>query len=151
MKNASQIIQSISYQPQFAKLLEYGCIKQLLSLLLPTYQNIIKRGFIKNQTLYFILKTNINKQDKDNIINLIKSILNFGAYKIQQCEDISISDVKLIVDMKPEQKASLYPDTISHISYKERAKAGIGYTFKEPKLQFIADEINSILRKNSDS
>ncbi|MFA7069410.1 MAG: hypothetical protein WC144_01050 [Sulfurimonas sp.] len=151
MKNTKQIFDVIVNQPQFSKLLEYKYINYLKSLLLPSYQNLIKYGYIKNQILTFVLKTNIAKQERDNIINIIKSILNLISKQNDGYIYVDIKDVVLRVDFSPIKLYDFYPKTIPHIKYKERAKGDVVASFRDEKLNKIAKEIMQIIKKHHES
>lgn len=155
MKNASEIISSLQNQPQFYKLVEYSCIKKLKSLLLPSIQNIIKYGYIKNDILYLILSTNINKHDKDNIINIIKAILNLksrGEFdSFVECSSVEIKDILIKVDLTPKKQIVLYPSHFITIKYKERAKGNIKIEIKDKKLLSIANDILKIIKWHNDT
>ena len=63
MKNASQIITSIQYKPQFKKVLDYKCISKLISIILPSLQKSIKHGFIHKNIFYITITASLNKYD----------------------------------------------------------------------------------------
>ena len=150
MKNASQIINTIQDKPQFSKLLTYKCIHKLSSSLLLSIQKNIKYGYIKNNTLYFILTTRLNKLDIDNIINTIKMILNspmiLESEKFVECLGIKIDDVKIFTDPKPQKKFTPF-STNSHIqTYQERATGEIEVEIEDEKLKLLAQSILDIIK-----
>lgn len=155
MKNASQIINSIQYKPQYRKILEHKCIDRLKSSLLPSIQSNIKYGFIKNNKLYFTISATLNKYDKDNIINTIKMILKspmiLESDKFFECLDINIEDVIVYVDHKPKIVFKPY-STYSHLlTYKERASGNIEVNIKEPKLRELVMSIQEIIKAKNES
>ena len=151
MKNAGQILTSLQYKPQFSKILESKCINRLKSSLLPTIQNNIKYGYIKNSTLTFVLTTRLNKLDVDNIINTIKLILNSPMIKESQsfvdCFDIQIDDVKIYTDFKPRKKAFLYETHTHELHYKERANGNFDIDIKDENLHKLAQSILEIIKE----
>lgn len=152
MKNASQIINTLQYKPQFSKLLEHKCIHRLKSSLLLSIQNNIKYGYIKNNTLYFVLTTRLNKLDLDNIINTIKMILNspmiLESEKFCECLGMGIEDVKIYTDPKPQKKFNA-TDATSHLqTYPERASGDIKIEIEDEKLNKLAQSILEIIKAN---
>jgi len=150
MKNASQIITTIQHKPQFSKLTESKCITRLKSSLLPSIQHNIKYGYIKNNTLYLVLTTRLNKLDIDSIINTIKMILNspmiLQSDNFLECLDAGIEDVKIYTDHKPQKKVKLFT-TSAHIdTYKERATGEIKIEIKDEKLNRLAQSISKIIK-----
>lgn len=145
MKKACDIIKSLQNLPHFHKLLELKCIENLKSVLLPTLQRIIKYAYIKNEILYLIFLTNLNKYDKDNITNTIKLLLNSQmlAEANLECKNIKIVDVVCKVDYKDRSIKKIYYSTIP--KYTERA-TGKKCVLKDATLQKIADEISSIIK-----
>lgn len=153
MKNASQIITSIQYKPQFKKILHHKCIKKLLSLILPTLQKSIKHGFIHKNIFYITIAASLNKYDKDNIINTIKMVLNspmiLESQKFLECQDVNIEDVIVYVDHKPKQNLQLHTTQTHTLHYTERASGNIAINIEDEKLQKLAQEIQEIIKKES--
>lgn len=151
MKNASQIITTLQYKPQFSKILESKCINRLKSSLLLSIQNNIKYGYIKNNTLTFVLTTRLNKLDADNIINTIKLILNspmiLESQNFVECFDIQIDDVKIYTDYKPQNKSLLYTTNAHELHYKERATGDIDINIEDEKLYELAQSILNIIKE----
>jgi len=155
MKNASQIITSIQYKPQYHKLLEHKCINKLKSALLLSVQNYIKYGYIKNNKLFFVMSATLNKLDVNNNINTIKMILNspmiLESEKFLECLDFQIDDVVFYVDHKPKQNITLHPTNTSKSTYKERATGSLHVEMKDEKLQELALEISKLIKKINES
>lgn len=147
MKKACDIIKSLQNLPHFHKLLELKCIDNLKSVLLPTLQRIIKYAYIKNEVLYLIFLTNLNKYDKDNIINTIKLLLNSQmlAEANLECKNIKIVDVVCKVDYKDKSIKKIYYSSIP--KYTERA-TGKRVVLRDAQLQKIADDISTIITSN---
>lgn len=136
-------------------MLENKCVSRLKSSLLPSIQNNIKYGFIKNNKLYFTISSTLNKYDKDNIINTIKMILKspmiLESDKFIECFNIEIEDVIVYVDHKP--KVIFKPHcTDSHsLTYKERSSGEFEINLHDEKLNSLARAIQEIIKKtNSD-
>ena len=155
MKNASQIITTIQYKPQYHKLLEHKCIDKLKSSLLLSVQNYIKYGYIKNNKLFFVISATLNKLDINNNINTIKMILNspmiLESEKFLECLDFQIDDVVFYVDHKPKQKLQLHQTHSADATYAERASGSLHVEMQDEKLQKLADEILNIIKATNDS
>ena len=152
MKNASQIITSLQYKPQYKKLLEQKCINRLKSSLLLSIQNYIKKGYIKNNKLIFIVGATLDRHDIKKTVDLIKTILGSSmlleSEKFCECLDIQIDDVEFYVDHKPEKKPSLYTTTAHKSTYKEQATGNIHVDMKDKKLKELAENILETIRKH---
>ena len=155
MKNASQIINSIQYKPQYKKILEHKCIKRLTSALMLSVQRNIKYGYFKNNILFLTISATLDKYDKDNIINTIKMILNspmiLNSEKFMECQDIKIEDIKVYVDHKPKYNFTPYTSHTHDVHYFERANGDFNVDVKDEKLQRLLKEIQTIIKENHDS
>ena len=152
MKNVSQIMSSLQNKPQFSKLLEYRCINKLKSSLLLSIQNYIKKGYIKNNTLFFILKARLNKHDEQNNIQMLKTILNspmiLKSEKFLDCIDIKIDDIVFFVDNNPSKEILLHTTNAHNEIYNERADGNIEINIQDEKLKQIANNILTIIKNN---
>ena len=150
MKNASQIITTLQNKPQFSKLIESKCIQRLKSSLLLSIQHNIKYGYIKNNILYFVLTTRLNKLDIDNIINTIKMILNspmiLASDNFLDCLDAGIGDVQIYTDPKPKLEVKLFSTDAHNLFYKERASGDIKFEIEDKKLNELTQSILKIIK-----
>lgn len=153
MKNASQIITSIQYKPQFKKILDYKCINKLISILLPSIRKSIKHGYIHKNIFYITIHASLNKYDKDNIINTIKMVLNSKIILQEkgflECSDIKIDDVIVYVDHKPKLKAQLHTTQTHNLTYVEQATGDIDINIKDKKLHDLAASIQELIKKEN--
>jgi len=151
MKNASQIITSIQYKPQFKKILHYKCINKLLSTLLPIIQKRVKHGYIHNSMLYIIITASLDKYDKDNIIKTIKMVLNspmiLESEQFIECNEIKIQDVIVYVDHKSITPQHLHQTKTHTLTYHERASGEINIDIKDEKLRTLAQSIQDIIKE----
>ena len=151
MKNASQIITSIQYKPQFKKVLDHKCISKLISIILPSLQKSIKHGFIHKNIFYITIMASLNKYDKDNIINTIKMVLNSKMILEEkgfvECSDIKIDDVIVYVDHKPKLNANLHTTNAHLLRYFERASGDIEINIEDKKLKTLVQEIQEMIKK----
>jgi len=151
MKNASQIISSIQYKPQFKKILHHKCINKLMSTILPAIRKSIKYGYINKNIFYITITAALNKYDKDNIIKTIKMVLNskmiLESEQFNECSGLNIEDVIVYVDHKPRAKTELYVTQADKITYYERATGEIAINIEDPKLKELAQSIQDIIKK----
>lgn len=151
MKNASQIITSIQYKPQYHRILEHKCVSKLISSLLPTIRNNIKFGFIKNNKLHFIISATLNKYDKDNIINTIKMILKspmiLESKSFFECLDVNIKDVVIYTDHKPKINFEPFSTNSQNITYQERSSGNFEINIDDEKLNSLVRSIQEIIKK----
>lgn len=151
MKNASQIITTIQYKPQYKRILQHKCVQKLKSIMLPSIQKSIKYGYIKEKKLHFVISATLNKYDKDNIINTIKMVLNGNMIdkndKLVECIDTDIEDVIVKVDHKPLNLFKPYRTNAHTLRYHERSSGTLKVQMKDEKLQALAQEIQDIIKK----
>jgi len=152
MKNASQIITTIQYKPQYKRILQHKCVQKLRSVMLPAIQKNIKYGYIKDSKLHFVISSTLNKYDQDNIINTIKMILNGNMIKkndnLFECIDTNIEDVIVRVDHKPVTNYKPYTTRAHIIQYFEQASGTIKIDIKDEKLHQLAQDIQNIIKEN---
>ena len=155
MKNATQIITSIQYKPQYSKLLEHKCIHRLKSSLLASIQNYIKYGYIKNNILTYVVGATLDKHDIKNTVEMIKLILQspmlLESENFFECLDVQIDDVRFVVDHKPKQIVKLHSTDSYKLLYKERATGDIEVNIKDKKLNELSLSIMKIIKAKHDA
>ena len=147
MKNASQIINSIQNKPQFSRLSKYSCIDKIKSIFTPVLQKMIKFGYFKGDTLFFVLNHPAGKQEFDNNIESIKSALNF--HMPQECNQNQFGDIKAFVTHTPTKKAP--QKKVTKVIYKERALGNFEINIKNEKLNTLVQSIQKIIKDNNDT
>lgn len=151
MKNASQIIVTLQNQPQYKRILQHKCVKKLTSILLPAIQKSIKYGYVKESKLHFVTAATLDKYDRDNIINTIKTILNGKMIQMNEnlieCVDLAIEDVIVRVDHKPQYTFTPYTTNAELLYYPERSRGEFVVSMQDPKLQAVAQEIQAIIKE----
>ena len=147
MKKAQEILSSLQTQPRFKKLHTIACIKRLLSLFLPTLQRFVEFGYIKNDTLFIVLNHSAGKQEFDNSIKMIKSVLK--EVKIEECEGVHFGEIRAFVTNKPRRsRKKVNKETVPFYKERSRGEFRIDF-FKDEKLKKIALEIREIVQKNA--
>lgn len=153
MKNASQIITTIQYKPQYKRILQHKCVQKLKSVMLPSIQKSIKYGYIKDSKLHFVISSTLNKYDKDNIINTIKMILNGKMIEknenLLECIGENINDVIVKVDHKPIFHFTPYRTNAHKMCYYEQASGDIQIDIKDEKLHKLAQDIQNIIKEKN--
>ncbi|MCF6340875.1 MAG: hypothetical protein L3J10_09045 [Sulfurimonas sp.] len=151
MKNASQIINSLQYKPQFSKLSYFKCIKTIQSMFTPPVQKMINFAYIKNKTLFFVFNHPVGKQEFDNSIQSIKSALNFHLPdECRECEKSLFDDIKAFVTHTPKKKLSEENKKVEYF-YKERASGELEVNIKDKKLNSLVRSIQEIIKDKNDS
>jgi hypothetical protein len=150
MKNASQIITTIQYKPQYKRILQHKCVKKLTSVMLPAIQKSIKYGYIKDGKLHFVITSTLDKYDRDNIINTIKTILNGNMIEksenLVECLGEKIDDVIIKVDHKPLSSFKPYATNAEKLCYFERSSGAFSINIEDKKLFALAQEIQKIIQ-----
>jgi len=151
MKNASQILTTIQYKPQYKRILQHKCVQKLKSIMLPAIQKSIKYGYIKDSKLHFVISSTLNKYDKDNIINTIKMILNGNMIaqneNLLECIDENIEDVIVKVDHRPVVDFKPYMTDAHQVRYFEQGSGTIEVEIEDEKLRAVAQEIQNIIKE----
>ena len=151
MKNASQIITTIQYKPQYKRILQHKCVQKLKSVMLPAIQKSIKYGYIKDAKLHFVIASTLDKYDRDNIINTIKTILNGNMIQksenLRECLGENIEDVIIRVDHKPLNTFEPYTTSADKLCYYERSSGNFEIAIKDEKLFALAQEIQRLIKE----
>ena len=118
--------------------------------MLPAIQKSIKYGYIKDAKLHFVIAATLDKYDKDNIINTIKTILNGNMIEksenLRECLGEKIEDVIIKVDHKPLNNFMPYTTNAEKLSYFERSSGAFAIDIQDKKLFALAQEIQKIIQ-----
>ena len=145
MKNATQIITALQNKPQFSKLKKYKCINKIQSMFMPSFTRFVKFAYIQNNTLFFVLNHNAGKQEFDNNLQSIKSVLKF--HTPTECEESPILDIKAFVTHTPTKKAQ--PVVIKKQYYKERASGEAEVKIHDERLNKLVTSIQNIIKERN--
>lgn len=138
MKNANEILTHLKYYPEFKKINTNITIERLIKSLPLKLNKGIKFGYIKNQTLFFVLTHPVYKMEFEYNKNLIKSLL-------KDANIANVNDIKFFVTNVIEKKETINEEKVF---YKERS-FGIFENFcKDENLRKKFEEIRKII-KNS--
>ena len=150
MKNATQIITTLQNKPQFSKLKKFKCIDKIQSMFMPSFTKFVKFAYFQNNTLFFVLNHNAGKQEFNNQVQNIKSVLNF--HTPDECQDAKIEDIKAFVTHTPLKKKEV--KKIVRKYYKERASGEVEIHTGDAKLTALLQSIQDIIKDkkaNNDS
>ena len=127
MKKINEILSHLKNNPEFSKINTSSLIKKFIEVLPLKLKKGVKFGYIKNQTLYFVLTHPVYKMEFEYNKADIKSLLK--SFKIANVEDIGFF-VTNIIEKKENNKEVI-------VFYKERSygifenKAKDEYIFKK--------------------
>ena len=147
MKNATQIITALQNKPQFSKLKKFKCINKIQSMFMPSFTRFVKFAYFQNNTLFFVLNHNAGKQEFQNNVQNIKSVLNF--HTPDECSENKIDDIKAFVTHTPHKKTE--PRKIAKQYYEERASGKIDVKIHDKKLHELVQSIQNIIKAKHDS
>ncbi|MFT5661020.1 MAG: hypothetical protein ACI9TV_001664 [Sulfurimonas sp.] len=142
MKNATQIITTLQNKPQFSKLKKFKCIDKIQSMFMPSFTRFVKFAYFQNNTLFFVLNHNAGKQEFNNQVKNIKSVLNF--HTPDECESATITDIKAFVTHSPIKRQE--PKKIARQYYKERASGEVCVQIHDEKLNSLVRSIQEIIK-----
>lgn len=147
MKNATQIITLLQNKPQFSKLKKFKCIDKIQSMFMPSFTRFVKFAYFQNNTLFFVLNHNAGKQEFNNQVKNIKSVLNF--HTPDECEDAVIDDIKAFVTHTPLKRRE--PKKVARQYYKERASGEVEVSIHDEKLNTLVRSIQRIIKEKHDT
>ncbi|MDB2562050.1 hypothetical protein N9X61_00450 [Sulfurimonas sp.] len=147
MKNATQIITTLQNKPQFSKLKKFKCIDKIKSMFMPSFTKFVKFAYFQNNTLFFVLNHNAGKQEFNNQVQNIKSVLNF--HTPDECENTDIQDIKAFVTHSPTKK--IEKQKVARQYYKERASGEVEVNIHNEKLNTLVKSIQEIIKAKHDT
>ena len=104
---------------------------------------MIKSSYIKNSTLFFILSHPAGKQEFDNSINSIKSVLK--TYMPEECEGV-FDDIKAFVTHTPPTQ-KLQP--LTKMIYKEQSNGEFEIKVTDKELYNIFKSIQQSIKNET--
>ena len=138
MKKINEILSHLKNNPEFSKINTSFLIKKFIEVLPLKLKKGVKFGYIKNQTLYFVLTHPVYKMEFEYNKADIKSLLK--KFKIANVEEIGFFVTNVI-----EKKEVIKTDTPL---YKERSYGIFENKAKDEKLFRKFERIRDII-KNS--
>lgn len=138
MKKINEILSHLKNNPEFRKINTSSLIAKFIDILPLKLKKGIKFGYVKNQTLYFVLTHPVYKMEFEYNKADIKSLLK--NFKIANVEDIGFF-VTNIIEKKEEQEKPI-------IFYKERSYGIFENKAKDKNIFKKFEKIREII-KNS--
>ena len=120
MKKINEILSHLKNNPEFRKINTSFLIMKFINVLPLKFRKGIKFGYIKNQTLYFVLTHPVYKMEFEYNKADIKSLLK--NFKIANVEDIGFFITNVIEKKEePKEPTPLYKER-SYGIFENRAK-----------------------------
>jgi hypothetical protein len=146
MKNSAQILSHLQHQPQFSKLSQYACIKSVQKLFPPHLQRMIRYGYIRNNTLFFVFAHPGAKQEFDIIAESIRRPLK--EHPPASCRGCAFDTIKGFVSHRPAAAPAVVKPQQLH--YKERSAGRFTNHVSSEKLHAIIEKIRAIIHARED-
>ena len=136
MKKINEILSHLKNNPEFKKINTSFLIMKFINVLPLKFRKGIKFGYVKNQTLYFVLTHPVYKMEFEYNKADIKSLLK--NFKIANVEDIGFFVTNVI------EKKEIFIDT--NPLYKERSHGIFDNKVKDEKLFEKFERIREIIK-----
>ena len=111
MKKINEILSHLKNNPEFRRINTSILIKKFIDVLPVKLKKGIKFGYVKNQTLFFVLTHPVYKMEFEYNKALIKSLLK--EFKIANIEDVSFFVTNVIEKKEKEE--------VETVLFKERS------------------------------
>ena len=148
MKDSQTIISHLKKHPSLKTLEQEECFDILIKLLPNSLSNFIKFIYIKNSTLFFVLKHPSAKMEFNYKRNLIKDILKRIENFHPNCKCINLKEIRAFVSNKKEPK--IEPPKDATIFYEERSHGDFKNIAQDEKINEIFEKIREEILKNND-
>ena len=106
MKKINEILSHLKNNPEFRKINTSILIKKFIDVLPVKLKKGIKFGYVKNQTLFFVLTHPVYKMEFEYNKALIKSLLK--DFKIANIEDVSFFVTNVIEKKEKEEVETVF-------------------------------------------
>jgi hypothetical protein len=148
MKDSNTIISHLKRHPSLKTLEQEECFDILVKLLPNSLSNFIKFIYIKNSTLFFVLKHPSAKMEFNYKRNLIKDILKRIEKFHPNCKCINLTDIRAFISNKKETKIEAKNNAT--IFYEERSNGKFKNIAKDERLNEIFEKIRKEILKSND-
>jgi hypothetical protein len=138
MKKLNEIISHLKSNPEFKRINTATSIEKFISILPLKLKKGVKFGYVKGQTLYFVLTHPVYKMEFEYNKADIKSLLKMGNFD-------NVTDIAFFITNKIEKKKKVAK---SEPLYKERAK---GVFFNKANDKDIHEKFENIRNIIKDS
>ncbi len=127
MKKINEILSHLKNNPEFRKINTSLLIMKFIDVLPLKLKKGVKFGYVKNQTLYFVLTHPVYKMEFEYNKADIKSLLK--NFKIANVEDIGFFVTNIIEKKEEQEKPILFYKERSYGIFENKAKDE--YIFKK--------------------
>ena len=138
MKKINEILSHLKNNPEFRKINTSILIKKFIDVLPVKLKKGIKFGYVKNQTLFFVLTHPVYKMEFEYNKALIKSLLK--EFKIANIEDVSFFVTNVIEKKEKEE--------IETILFKERSYGIFENKAKDENIFKRFEKIREIIKSS---
>ncbi len=144
MKTSETIIAHLLNKPHNRKIAHKKCIHRLLTLLPRPMAEAVAFFYIKNGTLFFVLRHPGLKMEFHYKQNLIKTLLNKIKDIERNCDDLAVERIVSFVTNKIPEPPSAPPKPLR---YPERAKGRFEIVASDAQIRALFEEIQEVIRK----
>ncbi len=138
MKKINEILSHLKNNPEFRKINTSILIKKFIDVLPVKLKKGIKFGYVKNQTLFFVLTHPVYKMEFEYNKALIKSLLK--EFKIANIDDVSFFVTNVIEKKEKEE--------IETILFKERSYGIFENKAKDENIFKRFEKIREIIKSS---
>ena len=138
MKKINEILSHLKNNPEFRKINTSILIKKFIDVLPVKLKKGIKFGYVKNQTLFFVLTHPVYKMEFEYNKALIKSLLK--EFKIDNIDDVSFFVTNVIEKKEKEE--------IETILFKERSYGIFENKAKDENIFKRFEKIREIIKSS---
>ena len=136
MKKMNEILSHLKNNPEFRRINTSTIIEQFINILPLKLKKGVKFAYVKNQTLYFVLKHPVYKMEFEYNKGDIKSLLKKSALK-------DVTEISFFVTNKIERKKK---EIKLNPTYKERSYGIFTNHLKDEELHNKLEHIRNIIK-----
>ncbi|MBU3013715.1 DUF721 domain-containing protein [Poseidonibacter lekithochrous] len=138
MKKLNEILSHLKNNPEFRKINTSSTVEKFVDVLPLKLKKGVKFGYIKGQTLYFVLTHPVYKMEFEYNKADIKSLLKNANFK-------NVNEIAFFVTNKIERKSK---KTIEEPLYEERSNGVFINKAKNQTLYKKFEDIRNIIKKS---
>ncbi|AQW82583.1 hypothetical protein [Campylobacter pinnipediorum] len=149
MKDIKFIIEKHVYQnPLYEKLNKIRQYQELISMMSETHKQFISFCYVKDKTLFIVLKNPILLRELryDNNIKMIKGLLKTIVQIRPESVFASVTDIKIFVTNKIQLQNSLVINYNQHIKTPPKSKGEFKNLAKNQEIYIHFEEIRKIIK-----
>ncbi|WP_201353875.1 hypothetical protein [Hydrogenimonas urashimensis] len=145
MKKIDTVLHHLVSQPIYARLRERECFRRIKAALPEPMRRGILFMYIKNRTLFFVVKHPAFKMEFDYKLSLIKNLLSSLPPVKEACIDDEITEIRAFVSkFSPAPK----PPVDTEPRYRERARGTFDADSADPSIKEVFAQIKKSIEHN---